>query len=116
MNNAKATELAAEVTHSLHIKVAMTKGMTMTSLAKVMHIDRNTVKNRLESGDVSLKTFFVIAAEAGCDPLALIAEAIEVVGRRAIEPKPTDNRPKTNRPQPSTRIKKGNHHGSHLSR
>ncbi|WP_163196409.1 hypothetical protein [Bifidobacterium platyrrhinorum] len=99
----------------------MTKGMTMTSLARVMHIDRNTVKNRLESGDVSLKTFFVITAEAGCDPLVLIAEAMKTVNRKAVESKPADNRPetngsKTNRPQPSTRIKKGNHHGSHLSR
>lgn len=116
MNNIKATELAAEVTHSLHIKVAMTKGMTMTSLARVMHIDRNTVKNRLESGDVSLKTFFVITAEAGCDPVALITDAMEAVSHRTSEHKPADNRPKTNKSQPSTRIKKGNHHGSHLSR
>jgi plasmid maintenance system antidote protein VapI len=116
MNDSTATELAAEVTRTLHVKVAMKDGTSITSLAKVMHIDRNTVKNRLKSGNVSLQTFFVIAAETGCDPIILIAEAMEAVSKRAIEATPSDGHPKANRHQPSSRARKGNHHGPHLSR
>lgn len=82
MDTRYATQVAAEITHSLHVRVAMKQGTTISSLAETMHISRNTVKNRLDSGDLSLKTFLVIAQAIDGDPVSIIIEALEAVNLR----------------------------------
>lgn len=79
MNNTEATELAATITRSLHLKVMLSKDTSISSLGRVMNVDRSTVKNRLESGDVSLRTLFIIATETGCDPVDLIQDAMDLL-------------------------------------
>lgn len=117
MNNVEATELAAEVTKSIHIRVAMRDGATMSSLGRAMNVDRNTVKNRLKSGNLSLTTFFMITSEIDCDPLDVIADAMDAVNRRSCAGhQPADGRPGTNRttaPHPS---RKGTRHESRDAR
>lgn len=117
MNNVEATALAAEVTKSIHIRVAMRDGATMSSLGRAMNVDRNTVKNRLKSGDLSLTTFFVIASEIDCDPLDVIADAMDAVNRRSrAGHQPTDGRPGSNQPTTAHPSRKGTRHVPHKTR